>query len=175
VWSRLEKKSCPRLGSRPVAEIESLEVVAMLRAISDRGVADLAKRVMQVTSAVFRYAVTHNPAANFKPGDILPATEKTNYARVSGKELPKLLHALDAYPSLSTRLAMQFMAHTFVRTSELIGAKWEEIDVEQARWDIPAERMKKKTPHIIPQSQQALAVLEQLRRSAPASRYSAKA
>jgi hypothetical protein len=84
----------------------------MLRAISDRGVADLAKRAMQVTSAVFRYAVAHklaehNPAANFKPSDVLPATEKTNYARVDGKELPKLLEAMAVYPSESTRLAME--------------------------------------------------------------------
>lgn len=176
VWSRLERDILPRLGSRPVAEIESLEVVNMLRAISDRGVADLAKRAMQVTSGVYRYAVAHklaehNPAANFKPGDILPATEKTNYARVDGKELPKLLQAMDIYPSESTRLAMQFIAHCFVRTSELIGAKWEEVDLERHRWDIPASRMKMKTPHIVPLSKQVIAILERLQQLRSGSAY----
>jgi integrase len=52
---------------------------------------------------------------------------------------------------------------TFVRTSELIGAKWGEFDLEAARWDIPAERMKMRTPHIVPLSEQALEVLALLK------------
>jgi integrase len=58
---------------------------------------------------------------------------------------------------------MKLMALTFVRTSELIGAKWVEFDLESARWDIPAERMKMRTPHIVPLARQALEVLEVLR------------
>jgi integrase len=55
------------------------------------------------------------------------------------------------------------MALTFVRTSELIGAKWAEFDLESARWDIPAERMKMRTPYIVPLATQAVEVLELLR------------
>jgi integrase len=55
------------------------------------------------------------------------------------------------------------MAPTFVRTSELIGARWEEFDFEARRWSIPASRMKMKTPHIVPLSSQAIEVLELLR------------
>ena len=62
-----------------------------------------------------------------------------------------------------TRLALQLMALTFVRTSELIGASWSEIDTDAARWNIPAQRMKMKTPHVVPLSKQALAVLGELR------------
>jgi integrase len=50
-----------------------------------------------------------------------------------------------------------------VRTSELIGAKWTEFDLEAGRWDIPAERMKMRTPHIVPLTSQALEVLDTLR------------
>ncbi len=178
VWSRLERDILPRLGERPIAEIDSSEIVRTLRAISDRGVADLAKRAMQVTSAVFRYAnahrvpgVMHNPCGDFRPGDVLPSTKKTNYARVSAKELPKLLQTIAAYPSQPTRLAMQFLAVTFVRTSELIGAKWQEIDFEGGRWDIPAERMKMKTPHIVPLSSQAIEILTELRGLSAGSPY----
>jgi integrase len=53
---------------------------------------------------------------------------------------------------LSTRLALKLMALTFVRTSELIGEQWSEFDIEAARWNIPAERMKMRTPHIVPLS-----------------------
>ena len=61
-----------------------------------------------------------------------------------------------------TRLAMKLMAYTFVRTSELIEAEWQEFDLDNARWDIPAERMKMDTPHIVPLSQQSVAVLRAL-------------
>jgi integrase len=54
------------------------------------------------------------------------------------------------------------MALTFVRTGELIGAKWSEFDLDAARWNIPAERMKMRTPHIVPLSKQAVAVVEKL-------------
>ena len=54
------------------------------------------------------------------------------------------------------------MALTFVRTSELIGARWAEFDLEAGRWDIPPERMKMKTPHIVPLSSQAISVLQTL-------------
>ena len=58
---------------------------------------------------------------------------------------------------------MKLMSMTFVRTTELIEAKWGEFDLENARWDIPAERMKMRTPHIVPLARQALEVLEMLR------------
>lgn len=54
------------------------------------------------------------------------------------------------------------MALTFVRTSELIGARWSEFDMKAARWDIPAERMKMNTPHIVPLSTQTKAILKRL-------------
>jgi integrase len=58
---------------------------------------------------------------------------------------------------------MKLMALTFVRTSELIGAKWAEFDLEEGRWDIPASRMKMRTPHIVPLAKQVIELLEMLR------------
>jgi integrase len=55
------------------------------------------------------------------------------------------------------------MALSFVRTSELIGAKWTEFDLEATRWNIPADRMKMRTPHIVPLARQSLEVLYTLR------------
>ena len=55
------------------------------------------------------------------------------------------------------------MALTFVRSGELIGARWDEIELDKKQWRIPAERMKMKTPHIVPLSDQAIAVLEKIR------------
>ncbi len=169
VMRRLEADVFPAIGVRPIDAIEAPELVAMVKAVAARGALDIAKRVLQTTGQVFRYAIAHgaakrNPAIDIKPGDILAARKKTNYARVDGKELPDLLRHIEAYQGAAvTRLAIKLMALTFVRTSELIGARWAEIDLEAQRWDIPAERMKMKTPHIVPLSTQAVTVLETLK------------
>lgn len=95
---------------------------------------------------------------------MLKPRKKANYARVDARELPDLLRAIEAYRGTPvTRLAMKLMAHTFVRTGELIGASWAEVDLDGARWDIPAGRMKMRTPHIVPLSPQAVEVLRTLR------------
>jgi integrase len=82
---------------------------------------------------------------------------------VDERQLPDLLRKIELYQGTHViRLAMKLMALTFVRTSELIQASWSEFDLEAARWDIPAERMKMRTPHIVPLSQQAVEVLKML-------------
>ena len=83
---------------------------------------------------------------------------------MDAKELPTLLTKIDGYNGDAlTRLAMRLMAYTFVRTSELIESQWPEFDLDNSRWDIPAERMKMDTPHIVPLSRQAVEVLRALK------------
>lgn len=170
VERRLKADVFPRLGARPIAEIEAPEVVATVRAIEDRGVRDLAKRALETTGQIFRYAIANgyarrNPAAEFKPSDILKASQRVNFARVDAKELPELLRSIEVYRGTPvTRLAVRLLSLTFVRTRELIGARWSEFDLDNARWDIPAERMKMKTPHIVPLPRQAVEVLRSLHR-----------
>jgi len=168
VMRRFEANVFPHIGTRPVAEVQAPELVAMLKAIEARGVNDLAKRALQTSGQVFRYAIAHglakrNPATDIKPSDVLASRQKQNLARIDGKELPELLRHIEGYKgAATTRLAMKLMAMTFVRTTELIGARWAEFDLAAARWDIPAERMKMKTPHIVPLSAQAVNLLKTL-------------
>jgi integrase len=168
VMARFVANVFPAIGARPVAEIQAPELVAMVKGIEGRGVNDLAKRALQTSSQVFRYAIAHgkavrNPAADIKAGDVLAPRQKKHLARVDGKELPHLLRSIEAYRGTPvTRLAIKLMALTFVRTSELIGARWSEIDLKAGRWDIPGERMKMRTPHIVPLSVQTVNVLKTL-------------
>lgn len=169
VIRRLEADVFPGMGERPVDEIQAPEVVKIIKAIEERGALDIAKRSLQTCGQIFRYAIAHgyatrNPATDIRPGDILTVRKKQNYARLDAKELPELLRHMDVYQGSSvTRVAMKLMAMTFVRTSELIGARWEEFDLDNARWDIPPERMKMKTPHIVLLSRQAVQLLRTLR------------
>ena len=168
VMRRFEADVFPHIGARPVTEIQASELVAMLKAVSGRGANDLAQRALQTSGQVFRYAIAHglakrNPAADIKPSDVLPSRQKQNMARIDGKELPELMRSIDACQGTPiTRMAMKLMAMTFVRTTELIGARWDEFDLGDMRWDIPASRMKMKTPHIVPLSTQAVSVLKTL-------------
>ena len=169
VWRRLEMDILPVLGNVPANDLTAAQVRDCVKAIETRGALDIAKRQLQKCSQIMRYAVAHdlaerNPVADIQPSDILPARRKRNYSRIDAKELPQLLKDIDAYiGGEHTKLALQLMALTFVRTGELIAAKWDEFNVDANRWDIPAERMKVKTaPHIVPLSKQALAVLEKL-------------
>jgi integrase len=140
----------------------------MVHGIQERGARDIAKRALETAGQIFRFTVAHgyaerNPAADIRPADVLQRTYKTNYARVDTKELPSLLRQIEVYPGRHvTRLAIKLMALTFVRTGELIGARWSEFNFDDVRWDIPAERMKMRCPHIVPLSRQAQDVLRQL-------------
>jgi len=169
VLKRLEADIFPELGSLPVSNIPTSAFRDAVKKIEARGAGEIARRALQNCSQIMRYAKANdlapqNPVADVKPRDILQRRKRRNVPRVSEKELPSLLSAIDDYVGTEhTCLALQLMALTFVRTSELIGARWPEFDVERARWDIPPERMKMKTPHIVPLSKQALEVLEKLR------------
>jgi integrase len=169
VKRRMEADILPCLGARPIDAIEAPELVGMTKAIEQRGARDIAKRALETTGQVFRYAIAHgysrrNPASEIRPSDILKSMRKVNYARVDARELPVLLRTMEVYQGTHvTRLALKLMALTFVRTSELIRAKWAEFDFDAARWNIPAERMKMRTPHIVPLAKQTLEVLDTLR------------
>ncbi|MBS0442828.1 MAG: tyrosine-type recombinase/integrase [Proteobacteria bacterium] len=168
VLRRLEADVFPSIGRKPVGDITALHLLAMAKQIEGRGALDIAKRALQTCGQVFRHAVAHgaverNPVADMRPGEALKQRKKAHYARLEAKDMPQLLRKVEAYAGTPyTRTAIKLMALTFVRTSELIGARWDEFDLDAAEWRIPAERMKMRTPHIVPLPRQAVDVLKSL-------------
>ena len=63
---------------------------------------------------------------------------------------------------VAIHIAIKLMAYTFVRTSELIEAEWSEFDLDEKEWRIPPDRMKMKTPHIVPLANQVIELLKTL-------------
>lgn len=174
-WKRLENDVFPLFGSLPIKDVTAPMIVAAVQAVAKRGARDVAERVLNLCSQVFRYGIAHsdaerNPAADIKPADILPAHTVKHHARVSESQLPQLLRDVYAYKGRGewqTSYAMQLMCLTFVRTSELVGATWKEIDFDNARWVIPGSRMKKvqgraMADHVVPLSPQAVVILRKL-------------
>jgi integrase len=166
ILKRLETHVFPRIGKRPIADIATAELLAVMRKIEEHG-AEMAHRLLQICGQVFTYAVVTqrvsiNPAISLR-GALKPVV-KNNYAYLKPNELPEYLQKLEAYHgALETKLALKFLLLTFVRTGELRGAAWWEIDFHKAQWRIPAERMKMREPHIVPLSRQAIAILKELK------------
>jgi len=162
---RLERLVFPVIGSLPITQITIPDIVALVEKVAKKGTIETAKRIKQVVSQVFRYAAqrglcTHNPASDIR--DILPQQEERHHASVSLDEFPSLLNAIESRKPDISKYVLQLLALTFVRTSELIGAKWDEIDWEREEWHIPKERMKMKRDHIVPLSRQAITILKEL-------------
>jgi integrase len=164
---RLEIHVFPKLGSRAIQDITTMDIAICLEDVESHGILDTAHRVKQLFQQVFRYAVrrgliVHNPAADLR--DILAFPKKQNFASIHPSELPDLLRAINNYRCNGLTIhATKFLALTFVRTGELLGARWDEIDWARSEWHIPAERMKMKRPHVVPLARQTLALLEEIK------------
>lgn len=166
---RLEMYVFPVIGHLPISEIGPMTVLDCVRRIEQQGAHEVARRLKQVMSRIFKYAVL-NGKTN---GDPTPALDgalkpvkKGHYAAIDSRELPEFLEALylnEARVFPQTRLAMEIMMLTFVRTIELIAAKWNEIDLDAAMWIIPAERMKTRDEHMVPLSWQVVEKLKKLK------------
>jgi integrase len=175
IRKQLEQDVYPDLGKRPIAEIRPAELLAVVRKIEKRGAVEVAKKSLQTCGQIFRYAVATGRAdrdLSVDLRDALTSRPATPMARIDERDLPRLLREIDAYPGEpEVRLALRFLNLTFVRTIELRHAEWAEIDMDRAEWRIPAEKMKKRRPHIVPLSRQALAVLEEIRPLTGAGRW----
>ena len=173
IMRRLEADVFPAFGDLQPDDIKASDIRNLILGIErERGARDVAQRQHGTISQIFRYAITHelaerNPAADFKPSDVLKPRKTQNRAHIEPEELPKLLVAMDKYDGQPiVRYALKLMAITFVRTQELLEAPWAEFDLDNAVWKISAERMKKDRPHIVPLPRQAAEILGELKRLA---------
>ena len=176
IEQRLDNYIIPNLGQRPINEVTAPELLTVLRKIEALGYVETAHRVKQICGQIFRYAIAtgrkdHDPAADLK-GALPPAKSKRMASIIDPKGVGGLLRAIDDYKgSIVTLCALQFGTLTFVRPGELRHAEWEEIDLEATEWRIPAEKMKMRSPHIVPLSRQAIAVLKKIQPLTGQARY----
>lgn len=166
IWSRLEGDVFPKIGKTDVGALAPADVLALLREVEKRNALEMAKRLRQTISAVCRYAVangwaTQDPAAPLA-GAMKARPRQQHRAALKETELPSFFNALRTYSGdLSTAIALKLIAHTFVRSSELRFARWDEIEGEI--WRIPADRMKMRKKHIVPLSKQTKAMFAELK------------
>lgn len=173
---RLERDIFPWLGSRPIAEIKAHDLLSTVRRIESRGAVETAHRALQNCSQVFRYAIATGRAERDPTPDLrgaLPPVKETHLAAMTDpKDVAALLRAIDGYEgSYVTKSALRLAPLLFVRPGELRKAEWVEFDLDSAEWNIPAERMKMREPHLVPLSTQAVATLRELHPLTGKGRY----
>jgi len=147
--------------------------------VESSGRLEVAARLQQRTTAIMRFAVQsdlidYNPAQEI--AGAVATAKRQHRAALELNRIPELLHRIDHYSGRPlTRLAVELTLLVFIRSSELRFAHWSEVDFETAMWTIPGEReplkgvkhsqrgSKMRTPHLVPLSRQALAVLEKIK------------
>lgn len=178
VLKSLEDNLFPAMGRRSIEELKTRDLLAPIKAVEATGRFEVASRLQQRTTAIMRYAVQsglidYNPAQEM--AGAVASSNRVHRPALDLKRLPELLHRIDGYSGRPlTRLAVELTLLIFIRSSELRFARWSEIDFETALWTIPAEReaiegvkhsqrgSKMRTPHLVPLSRQALAILKQV-------------
>ena len=162
-----EKDVFPYIGHRPIKDIKPMELLAVLSKIEARGATEKVRKVRQRCGEVWKYAVVTGRAEYNPAPDLASAVtphEKEHYAFLTQDELPEFLRTLNTYAgSVLVKIAMQLLILTGVRPGELRQAEWQEFDFERKVWNVPAERMKMRRPHLVPLSSQAIDLLNQLK------------
>ncbi|ERK07958.1 Phage integrase [Serratia fonticola AU-AP2C] len=162
-----EKDIFPYIGLRPIAEIKPLELLETLKRMEKRGALEKMRKVRQRCGEVFRYAIItgraeYNPAPDL--AGALAVHKKEHFPFLTAQELPAFLQDLAGYTgSIITKTATYLIMYTGVRTQELRFARWQDIDLDKAMWEVPAEHMKMRRPHKVPLSRQAVSLLKQLK------------
>lgn len=169
VIDRLERDVFPGIGKYPIKIITHKMLLDLAQSVKERGAHELAKRIIQMSVHIYRYAIVTGRADKNIAEDLkgmVKAKPKSHFAAIEAKDLPEFISDLRGHKAKLNRqtyLAVNFMMLTFVRTGEMIGAKWDEFDIEEKQWLVPAARMKMDKEHIVPLSRQAIEILQELR------------
>lgn len=178
VLKSLEDNLFPAIGKRNIADLKTRDLLTPIKAVEMSGRLEVASRLQQRTTAIMRYAVQsglldYNPAQEM--AGAVASSNRQHRPALELRRTPELLQRIDSYTGRPlTRLAVELTLLVFIRSSELRFARWSEIDFETSMWTIPAEReaiegikhsqrgSKMRTPHLVPLSRQALAILKQV-------------
>jgi integrase len=168
VQSSFRRDVIPYLGNKPIAELNTLEILTLVKRVEQRGACDQAKRLLMRLTAFFRWAVVNqiiqtNPASNLKPSEVLMARKVIHRPSLQQEDLAEFLTRLDKYTgNVVTAIGVRVLMHTAMRPGEVRGLRWSDIDFENSKLSIPAERMKMGRPFRVPLTQQVIELLKSL-------------
>ncbi|EOY4401246.1 tyrosine-type recombinase/integrase [Klebsiella michiganensis] len=171
----LKKDIFPFIGQKAITDISQVEMLNVLRKMEQRGVLDKLKKTRQACRQIFTYAIItgraeHNPVSDLA-GALKPPKQQ-HYPHLLVDQIPDFLRALNEYSgSTITRNATRLLMLTGLRTIELRASEWVDIDFDKGVWNIPAERMKMRRPHLVPLSIQVRNLLEEIHQLTGRGKY----
>lgn len=167
VWRSLEIHVFPEMGSVPIEQINAPNTIKVLKKVSAKGSLETVRRLCQRLNEIMVFAnntgvIFANPLSGISHAFETP--KKQHLPTLKPEELKKLMYKLSvASIKLTTRCLIEWQLHTMVRPGEAAGTRWAEIDEKNRLWTIPAEKMKKKREHIVPLTDETMALLEVMR------------
>lgn len=167
IWRSLTLHVFPSMKSTPLSEVNAPMVIKLLRPIEAKGSLETVKRVSQRLNEIMTYGVNSgmifaNPLRGIRA--VFKKPKKENMAALRPDELPELMMEIaNASIKRITRCLIEWQLHTMTRPAEAATTRWADIDFDKRIWTIPPERMKKRRPHTIPLTEQALSLLETLK------------
>ncbi|EJQ5988368.1 tyrosine-type recombinase/integrase [Escherichia coli] len=167
ILEAFSKDIFPWIGKRPITEIKPLDLLNTLKRIESRGATEKARKVRQWCGEVWKYAIVtaraeYNPAPDLSVA--MEGHEGEHFPHLEAEELPEFFQTLaTAKSNVQVILGLRLLILVGLRPVELRAAPWSEIDFDNALWEIPKERMKKRRPHVVPLSRQAMVILGQLK------------
>ena len=176
--STLDQYAYPVIGSRRVDHVDTADLEAILRPIW-LAKPETARRVRQRIGTVIDWATTKghrtgaNPATLVGPG-LANQTDKkqdSHHAAMPYDDVPAFVQGLRTAPADATALALEWTILTAARTGEAIGATFDEVNIAEAVWNVPAERMKGGKPHSVPLPARCIEIIEQAKSLPGSSRY----
>lgn len=179
-WLRANRRfldaAYPYIGARKIKDVGAQDISAIITPIETSGKAVTAEKMRQTYVAVFDYAAGKEflLGSGTNPARVLSVDvpDTKHHAHLSISEVPAFLKAVDADKGPEQlKLAAKLLFLVLTRKMELCGAKWEELDLDAGRWEIPASRMKGKKPHIVPLSDQAVVIFRRLKELAGSSEW----
>lgn len=163
----LELHILPALGDTPIHKINAPDTIEIIQPLAERQALETVRKLSRWVNEVMTFAVNtglvhSNPLAGISKAFKAPKVE--NRPTIRPEELPDFLKTLDgAKVTSTTRCLIEWLLHTMVRPGEGAGAKWTEINFTTKQWIIPAERMKQRRDHIVPLTDQTLAILDTMK------------
>ncbi|PYC07929.1 integrase domain-containing protein [Pseudomonas sp. MB-090624] len=167
IWRSLTLHVFPDLGTTPISAISAPQVINLLRPLETKGSLETVKRLSQRLNEIMTYGVNSglihaNPLSGIR--SVFKKPKKKNMAALAPDELKELMVAIaNASIKRTTRCLIEWQLNTMTRPAEAATTRWADIDFEKKIWTIPAERMKKRRIHIVPLTDQALALLEAIK------------
>lgn len=158
------------IGRMPVCEIGQPEVLACLSPVWTAK-PETARRLMQRIRVVLDVARSkgfcdgENPVTAIKSAGVLPkvTTSATHHPAMDWRAVPAFYATLSARTAMSAK-ALMFTCLTASRTSEVLGMRWEELDLDAMVWSCPGERMKGGIEHRVPLTTAMLEIIEPLQK-----------